>query len=244
MLKSLFQKLRYAASDVMAYVEFASEGNEVERLTDFAKPNIRPVLLLHGFGTTRRSMAILEKRLRGDGFDVFSFNLGGFLGKINTRGIDDLAKDVKEKIDSLSKRHALGKIAVIGHSKGGLIGRYYVSCLGGSEHVHTLITLGTPHRGNFWAILAALTVIGVVSKSLWQMMPHSSFIKKLSQAPIPKSVVTVSIFSDSDEVVPPEQSRLDIPAGATHIKNVELSGYSHTDYLIKRGVYEEVRKCL
>jgi alpha-beta hydrolase superfamily lysophospholipase len=233
--------VRGAFEDIKAYYRFAAGGNVVKRRTDFARPGSRLVLLLHGFGTTRRSVAILEQRLRDDGYDVFSMNLGGFLKRLNTNGIDDLAWKVKTKVDSLYERYKIERFAVIGHSKGGLIGRYYVSCLGGSEHVHTLITLGTPHNGNWWALLAAVSVIGIFSKSLWQMMPVSRFIKGLRKTPIPEDVRAISIYSRDDEVVPAVRSRLDIPQGAAHVRNIELFGYSHTDYLIKRGVYEVIR---
>ena len=39
-------------------------------------------------------------------------------------------------------------IVLICHSMGGLVGRYYVEKLGGSTHVNTVITCGTPHRGS------------------------------------------------------------------------------------------------
>jgi len=241
-IKSYLQRLKGTVRDLKTYVKFASRGNVVEHITNFAKPNLKLVLLLHGFGTTRRSVSILEKRLRDDGFDVFSINLGGFLGRLNTGGIDELAMMVKDKIASLADRYNLGKLAIIGHSKGGLVGRYYITMLNGNEHVHTLITLGAPHQGNWWAILAALTVVGLVSKSLWQMMPHSRFMKRLKKTPIPADVYTVSICSDTDGVVSPNLAKIDIPEGSTNIKNVELHGYSHTDYLIKRGVYEVIRQ--
>jgi len=243
-LKHYWLLIKGTFNDARAYYNFAQGGNIIERKTDFAKPGLKLVLLLHGFGTTRKSVAILEQRLRDDGFDVFSINLGGFLKRLNTNGIDDLAWKVKIKIDSLYERHKIERFTIIGHSKGGLIGRYYVSCLGGNEHVKALITLGTPHNGNWWALLAALSVIGIFSKSLWQMMPVSRFIKRLRNTPIPEDVSAVSIYSCDDEVVPAVRSRLDIPKGTTHIKNVELFGYSHTDYLIKRGVYEVIKGAL
>ena len=168
-IKNQLQKFTFLFHDIKAYIEFTKHGNRIERRMDFKKPGLKPVLLIHGFGTTRSSMSVLDSRLRTDGFDCFSVNLGGFLGKINTKGIDELALKVKTKIDSLDERYHLPKFAIIGHSKGGLVGRYYVSMLGGNKHAHTLITLGTPHKGNWWALLAALTVVGLVSKSLWQM---------------------------------------------------------------------------
>ncbi len=47
----------------------------------------------------------------------------------------------------LSSGAADAQLALIGHSMGGLISRYFLECLGGWQHTRTLITLGTPHRG-------------------------------------------------------------------------------------------------
>ncbi|MBI2091498.1 MAG: alpha/beta fold hydrolase [Deltaproteobacteria bacterium] len=241
-IKSYWNKLKNNFRDAGIYLHFTTRGNTVEKITDFTKKDLKLVLLIHGFATTRRSVSILEKRLRMDGFDVFSINLGGFLGRLNSKGIDELAEIVKNKIDSLDKRYHIGKMAIIGHSKGGLIGRYYVSMLGGDKYVHTLITLGTPHRGLRLAFFATLTVIGLISKSVWQMKPNSRFMQMLQKNPIPPNVYTVSIFSRDDEVVPSRRSRLEMEPTAKHIKNIELGGYTHTDYLIKRGVYEVIRQ--
>ncbi|MFC8392737.1 lipase family alpha/beta hydrolase [Streptomyces sp. NPDC057238] len=39
------------------------------------------------------------------------------------------------------------KVVLVCHSTGGLVGRYYLECLGGRETARTLVTLGTPHQG-------------------------------------------------------------------------------------------------
>lgn len=69
------------------------------------------------------------------------------------------AQDLKQKIErELARwRAQVGahypdrpdepKVILVCHSMGGLIGRYYLECLGGRETARTLVTLGTPHRG-------------------------------------------------------------------------------------------------
>ncbi|MEN8655059.1 hypothetical protein ABCR94_31860 [Streptomyces sp. 21So2-11] len=47
---------------------------------------------------------------------------------------------------------AKAQVRLVCHSMGGLVGRYYVECLGGAEVVRQLITLGTPHRGSIGAL--------------------------------------------------------------------------------------------
>jgi pimeloyl-ACP methyl ester carboxylesterase len=44
------------------------------------------------------------------------------------------------------------KVILIGHSMGGLVGRYFTEVLGGWHDCRALITLGTPHRGSVDAL--------------------------------------------------------------------------------------------
>ncbi|MFJ4686936.1 hypothetical protein [Streptomyces sp. NPDC088789] len=39
------------------------------------------------------------------------------------------------------------RVILLCHSMGGLVGRYYLECLGGRDITRALVTLGTPHRG-------------------------------------------------------------------------------------------------
>lgn len=227
--------------NTLTYILLTLEGNKVEKLTDFKKAK-HPVLLLYGFGATRRTFAILEQRLRRDGFSVFSLNLGGFLDTFNTRCIEELAELVDEKIERLFKRYKLQKISIIGHSKGGLIGRYYVKRLGGSKRVHTLITLGTPHNGNPWALLGLASPLALFSKSIRQMFPMSPFIRALKQGAFPKNVRFVSIYSRDDRVCFYKSAMLDIPPKDTNLKNVEISGMNHVDLVIRKAAYNVIRK--
>lgn len=45
-------------------------------------------------------------------------------------------------------KEATMKINIIGHSNGGLVSRYYIENMGGSENVNKLITIDTPHWGS------------------------------------------------------------------------------------------------
>ncbi|WP_405629584.1 hypothetical protein OG933_29005 [Streptomyces sp. NBC_00016] len=54
-------------------------------------------------------------------------------------------------------RRTNAEVRLICHSMGGLVGRYYVECLGGAEVTRQLITLGTPHRGTIGALDSLLS---------------------------------------------------------------------------------------
>lgn len=240
----IFRRARRVVLTRWHTVVVVFRGNSIQRQTDFAQTNLRPVLLLQGFGSTRRSLRILEKRLRADGFATFSLRLGGLFGTLNTRGIDVLARHVLQKIASLRERFHLGPIAIIGHSKGGLIGRYVVSCLDGAAHVHTLVTLGTPHQGFPMRQLARVTPLGLIYKSLRQMRPASKLFRYLISRPLPASVRCVSIYSRDDTIVPPMLCALSNGQPAPHVMNIEVPGLSHSDYLIKGKAYAVIREYL
>ncbi|WFB09942.1 hypothetical protein LRS74_25050 [Streptomyces sp. LX-29] len=68
-----------------------------------------------------------------------------------------LARRVDEELGrwraSAPERRA-AEVVFVCHSMGGLIARYYVTCLRGHETTRRLITLGTPHRGSLDALLS------------------------------------------------------------------------------------------
>ena len=243
-MPSLRTYVRQARKDLNAtvtYLRMAMQGNKVERLTDFTSCE-HPVLLIYGFGATRRVFSIFEKRLRRDGFCVFSLNLGGAFGTFNTRCIEELAEHVHMKVERLCTRYHLNRISIIGHSKGGLIGRYYVKKRGGAKRVRALITMGTPHHGNPLALLGLASPLALVSKSIWQMYPMSPFIRNLKRGRWPDKVRLVSIYSKEDRICFYKSAMLDIPEGSKNLKNIELVGASHSDYIIRKSAYEVVKK--
>ena len=79
-------------------------------------------------------------------------------GQIETINYSILTDDIRSaaarlgaEVERIVEETGYERIHVIGHSMGGLIARYYVTRLGGDAHVHTLVTLGTPHRGSYLA---------------------------------------------------------------------------------------------
>lgn len=234
-----YRRLSRQVRDLTQYLELDRHGNEIVRRTDFSHCP-KPVLLLYGFLGTRRSCEVLERRLRLDGYGVFSINLGGLFDAFNTHGIDESAEKVREKIERLYARYELGPLSIIGYSKGGLIGRYYVKRLGGDRRVKTLITLGTPHNGTPRAYLGC-AVMGAVAKSVWQMTPMSPFIRRLKIGAFPKKVRMVSIYSKADGTSPFPCCLLETE-GTDNLVNVEVPNVTHHELLFKRAVYERVHR--
>jgi triacylglycerol lipase len=229
------KQLRYLAGYV-DFSEHAARAAPAPLASLKACP--RPVLLLYGFFSTRRTLEVLERRLRRDGYCVFSLNLGGFRGTFNTRGIDDLADYVRAKVERIYGRNpGLGPLTIIGHSKGGLIGTYYVKKLGGWRRTRALITLGTPHSGTPRAY--AGLPFGLFARSIWQMTPMSPFVRRLQRGPWPPGVRFVSIYSRGD-LVAPYPSALIETGNLPYLRNVEVQAEGHREFLYKKRIYDTI----
>lgn len=240
-LQTRIRQLRRTAQYLRGYFEFDRAGNAITRRTDFTNCP-RPVLLLYGFMSTRRVFEVLEHRLRRDEFCVWSVNLGGLMDSFNTRGIDALAEFVRDKVERLYDRFpGMGPLSIIGHSKGGLIGAYYVKRLGGDARVRTLVTLGTPHNGTPSAYAGIITH-GLFSRSIWQLTPRSPFIRRLRMGAFPTAVRLASIFSKDDHVNPYPACLVENPTLAPGVRNLEITGVSHREFVTRRSVYQLIRR--
>ncbi len=160
----LIRRAARRVDEIAAALELPGTLDRVEKRTDFSNCP-RPVLLLHGFFASRRTFDILERRLRRDGYGVFSLHLGGFGGAFNTRGIDEVADLVRAKIERIYARNpGMGPLTIVGHSKGGLVAAYYVKRLGGWRRTRAVVTLGAPHHGTPLAYLGL--PLGGLSRSV------------------------------------------------------------------------------
>src|SRR5205823_74742 len=90
-----------------------------------------------------------------------------------TGGTADRAQQLKDFLLQHSPREPVHLLA---HSMGGLDSRYMISKLGMADHVLTLTTLGTPHRGTAfadWGIQRLERLIKPVLEFLY--LPHQAF---------------------------------------------------------------------
>src|SRR5438445_3951407 len=124
------------------------------------------------------------------------------------------------------------RIAIIGHSMGGLIGLYYIKKLGGHARVRKLVMMGTPVHGT-WSALAGVLTLGLWSTSSWQLLPRSRFLDELAQGPIPPNVEVSTIAAARDWVVPLGTTRL---RGA----NAMTVPLGHSSLVVSEEVYRRV----
>jgi len=199
----------------------------------------RPVLLLYGFLQNGRVLSALHRRLTRDGFTVFTIHLGGLLNTFNTHGIPSLAALVRDEVERLCREAGVRRLAIVGHSEGGLVARYYVKKLGGHRRVTHLVTLGTPHHGTPLAYVGIIA-LGALARSVWQMTPMSPFIRELKRGRFPSSVKFTSIYSKNDRVAPYPSCLLELKPGERTC-NVEIDRVGHVGLLLSRDAHDVVR---
>ncbi|HVP66937.1 MAG TPA: permease [Anaeromyxobacteraceae bacterium] len=231
-----YRRARQQLRHLRGHFELDGRGNRVTRRTDFSRCQ-NPVLLLYGVFATRRTLDVLERRLRRDGYCVFSLDLSAPGRVFDTRGIPELAELVRAKVERMYARYpGMGPLSIVGHSKGGLIGAYYVKRLGGDRRTRALVTLGTPHNGtkSTWVALP----MAVLDRSILQMLPGSSFVRRLQAGPWPPGVRLTSIYSTYDRLTVHPAAVLD-PRGNPLVHNVQANA-SHRGFLVRKGVYDAV----
>src|SRR4051794_31788270 len=106
-----------------------------------------PVIIVAGTfageGPATVYYAPLAARLRADGYPAYIFGLpGGGLGDIV-----DTSQALNAFADQVRAQTGAARVDLIGHSQGGLVGRYYIKYLGGVDEVDSMISLGAPHYG-------------------------------------------------------------------------------------------------
>jgi uncharacterized membrane protein YdjX (TVP38/TMEM64 family)/pimeloyl-ACP methyl ester carboxylesterase len=218
----------------------ARVNNDIKRTAVYTAEKI-PVVLLYGFFSSRKTLAVMENLLSRDGFDVMSFNLGGSLGVFFTRGIPETSEFIDRKIQRQMKRYGFKKVHVVAHSKGGLVALWWLLRLGGSKYCDKIITMGTPFKGTWLTYLAIFTPLGFFWKDVWQMRPGCSFLKELHASPPPPNLKIHCLYSREDKVAVDRCGVFNYPGDVT---GVPMHHLSHFQFLARRDVASTVVKIL
>ncbi|MCC0096436.1 alpha/beta fold hydrolase [Streptomyces flavotricini] len=197
---------------------------------DLGRP---PVLLVHGFTDNRSVFVLLRRTLAAGGRrHVEAYNYSPF-----TRDLRVTARHLARRVEELCERTGQERVDLVGHSLGGLVGRYFVQCLGGAARVRTLVTLGTPHSGT--RVAPFMDAHPLVR----QMRPDSEVMAEL-RAPAPGCRTRcVAFWSEFDELMDPtETARIEHPD--LRAENVQVTGIGHLALPAHPAVTAAVRRAL
>jgi triacylglycerol esterase/lipase EstA (alpha/beta hydrolase family) len=150
----------------------------------------RPVIVLHGYAQNRANFLPLAWRMRRAGLGpIFGFEYWT-LGRTAAA-----ARQLGWFVDEVRAATGAAEVDLVGHSMGGVVGRYYLSMLGGDAAVHRLITIGTPHSGTEISKIS----LGHPTRELTLGAP---LLARLAAAPAPAHAQVTVIWSRGDALVP------------------------------------------
>jgi triacylglycerol lipase len=166
-----------------------------------SKAHPHPVVLVHGtFFNMAMSWDLIAPALEKQGYCVFALDYGNQA----TGDIPTSALELKAFIKKVVAATGVRKVALVGHSQGGMMPRYYLRFLGGTRHVSELIGLAPSNHGTTQPLAP---VVGPVCKACVQQEVGSAFLKKLNAGDeTPGKVSYTVIETRYDEVVTPYTS--------------------------------------
>jgi pimeloyl-ACP methyl ester carboxylesterase len=154
---------------------------------------------------------------------------------VNIGGIRQSAGLIARKVEALVTQTPVKKVNIVGHSMGGLVGLYFVKCLGGRERVNKLILLGSPLGGTWSAVLGLVTA--PLGRAAVELLPSSPVLRELRERPMPPNVDVVTVAGARDFFAPVESSHL---PGARQV-TVDAS---HSGLLVDGGVADTIDQIL
>src|SRR5437016_3913220 len=141
-----------------------------------SKAHPRPVILVHGtFADMSDSWQALSPLLANHGYCVFALNYGSYegSGEVGIYATGDIAQSAEQLggfVTRVLSATGASKVDLVGHSQGGMMPRYYLRFLGGSQYVHTLVGLSPSNHGTtldgLTALVAAFGAAGLVNGAL------------------------------------------------------------------------------
>lgn len=196
-----------------------------------------PVILTHGFLSTRSMLLPFRKYLQKQGFRIYQTRLSPFC----IQDVRLLAKQLGDTVEHVRRKEGVDRVDIVGVSQGGVIGLYYLKELGGVDTVRRLVAVGTPLQGT-WAAVAGLPLLGAFSKGIWQVLPNNSFVSALtSEVPEDLDITTISIAGDP--ICPPARCRLE-GARANIVLHHPPGPFKHQLMGVSRTVAREVARAL
>ena len=106
-----------------------------------------PVVLVHGIWKDSSAFKVMSSYLQQRGFQTFAIDLKPNNGSVP---IEALAEQLATFVEEIG-----APVDLVGFSMGGLVSRYYLQRMGGSESVRKFITIGSPHYGTPVASLSS-----------------------------------------------------------------------------------------
>ena len=189
-----------------------------------------PVVLVPGtFDAT--SWGTLAPALAQRGYCVFTMQYGN----AGTGDIVRSAHQLARFVDRLLKRTGAKKVAIVGHSEGGLMPRYYLKFLGGAGKVSDLVGLAPSNHGT----TSPMALVGAwngCTACAQQVAWGSAFLDRLNAgSETPGPVDYTSVETQYDQVVLPYTSAF-LSGPRARVTNITLQARCPSDMVGHLGI--------
>jgi triacylglycerol lipase len=196
----------------------ALRGHDPARL---AEGRLRPVILLPGVYETWHFLEPVGNFLHGLGHPVHVVPTFGR----NVRPIAEMAELAGDYLES----HDLSDVAIVAHSKGGLIGKTLMLADDRGPRVACMAAIDTPFTGSDYAHLVPI-------RTLREFVPtHETIVTLTGNAKVNARIT--SIYSSWDPIIPNGS----VLAGAT---NLELPVNGHFRILDRADLFAAVERAI
>jgi pimeloyl-ACP methyl ester carboxylesterase len=170
-----------------------------------------PIILIHGYACNRGLWLPAARWFAARGYRVSAINLTPL-----HCDIDDYVPTIAAEIAAVRAASGAARVALIGHSMGGLVARAYLQdceTRAVDAAVAALVTLGTPHCGTHIARIG-------IGESARQMRFRAPWVTALGPRRRPGDAAVVAICSLQDNIVSrPLEQRLPLPDARTiHVR--------------------------
>jgi pimeloyl-ACP methyl ester carboxylesterase len=183
----------------------------------------RTVVFVHGYLANPSIFYPVRAYLRARGLRQVLF--------FDYRSTDGVVEGARRLKEYLRKHVRGGRIDLVCHSMGGVVGRVYLQELGGHRRVDRCITLATPHRGTYNAYW-------IPSRVGRELRPDSALIERLSASrKVSAGVRFTSIAAGSDNIVIPR-------VFSANEKTVRIPDVGHLGLLFSPAVFRAIGDAL
>jgi pimeloyl-ACP methyl ester carboxylesterase len=217
----------------LAYARHLARGNHFAGEMSWTKPGTPPVVLAHGFMGTRGTMVPLTQRFQSDGRVVFSYHHGTF----QLRSLRASAQELVEHLAALQRELGVPQVDLVGFSMGGLVALHAIKFLQAHRFVRRVALLGAPVSGT-WIGLAGVGTVGLVSPSVWQILPASPFLRDLRESPMPPHVRVRQISAAQDALCPLP----DVLPGVDRERDYVVLPGGHSSLVVSKPFYSKLRE--
>ncbi|KAF9583212.1 hypothetical protein BGW38_010012 [Lunasporangiospora selenospora] len=207
-----------------------------------------PVILVHATLLTEQSWhPLFAPALVSQGYCVFALTYGRqpgvpFFGAVNY--LESSAQELADFANNVLQVTNSTKVDLVGHSQGGVLGRYWVKYLGGAGKVNRMVGISAITHGTELSGLVTLgRLLGLLDnfqplvetfcRGCYDMVTDSAFMRKLNAGgDTAEGVIHSYIATKYDEVITPYTSTFVHKSGVTNALVQDLCMFSIPEHLL------------